>query len=244
MGMSIGSKNFAIKAAKNTAVTVYLMTGVKAVVRPAFNYNDKKADKDSRKFSAVNEGLYQLVCLAIAAGMIPFFEAAGFKMAEKRLGKLAESFKGKFAENLKNVADIKGFEGLANVKGIKWNGSKKIDEFRKLHLQHSFDEAHVETVKAAEAAEEAKNATQADNDVILAEKAEHLLNGGLEAGSLAGSIVGLTIVAPILSHKILHPVMKAIGLGKEEHKKDENPALYKLQQPIAPEAHHKVNTNA
>lgn len=243
MGMSIGSIKGA-KFAKATATTVYLMTAVKAGVRPIFNYNDKKADKDSRKYSAANEFLYQLVCLAIAAGMIPFFEAAGFKMAEKRLGKLAESFKGKFAENLKNVADIKGFEELANVKGICLSGSKKIREFKKLHLKHSFDEAHVGKIKAAEAAEEAKRATQADKAIILAEKAEHLLNGGLEAGSLLGSIIGLTIAAPILSHKILHPVMKAMGLSKEEHKKDENPALYALKQPITPENHHKVNTNA
>lgn len=220
------------KIAKATAITVYFMTAVKATVRPVFNYNDKKADKDSRKYSAVNEFLYQMVCLAIAAGMIPFCEAAGFKMAEKRLSKIAGNFK--------NVAEIKGFEKLSDIKGIGLSGSKKIKEFKALHLKYSFDEAHVKAIKAAKEAEKAKIISNADKDILLAEKAEHFINGGIEAGSFVGSIIGLTIAAPWLSHKILHPIMKTIGLNKKE---STNFALEKLEQPILSESSYKVDAN-
>jgi hypothetical protein len=49
----------------------------------------------------------------------------------------------------------------------------------------------------------------------------NLVKGAIELGSFVGSIVGLTIIAPWLSHGILHPIMKAIGMeGKDgkEHK--------------------------
>lgn len=235
---ALGNPEFAIKVAKSTAMTVYLMTGVKATVRPLFNLHDKKSDKDSRKYSAMNEFLYQIVCLGIAAAMIPFCEAAGFKIAEKNLSKIAEKF-GQKAEN------IKGFEKLAKVKGIGLSGSKKIKQFKDLHLKHSFDETHVNTLnQLKKAKKDGQKLTDLDEKILQEEEAEHFINGGIEAGSLAGSILGLTLLAPMISHKILHPIMHVMGMGKEETKKDENPALYKLQQPIASEAHHKVSLNA
>lgn len=42
-----------------------------------------------------------------------------------------------------------------------------------------------------------------------------LVKGSMEFCSLVGSVIGLTIVAPLISHKILHPVMNAIGLEKK-----------------------------
>lgn len=182
--MNIGSVNFATKYAKATAVTVYLMTAVKATVRPAFNLADKKSDKESRKYSAMNEFLYQVVCLGFAIAMIPLFERGGFKLAEKGLKK------------------IKGLENITKYNQIpEFKNIKKLGEFKKDYLHKSFDE---EFLKKAETDEKTK----------LADKAMHYVNGGVEAGSLLGSIIGLTLLAPIIGHQILHPIMHAIGMNK------------------------------
>ena len=45
-------------------------------------------------------------------------------------------------------------------------------------------------------------------------------NGGIELGAFVGSIIGLTLLAPPISHAIVHPIMKAIGMDKkQEHDK-------------------------
>lgn len=49
-----------------------------------------------------------------------------------------------------------------------------------------------------------------------AKKAMTLVKGGTELGSFVGSIIGLTIIAPLISHEILHPLMKALGMEKKE----------------------------
>lgn len=56
------------------------------------------------------------------------------------------------------------------------------------------------------------------NKDILPEEAKTAMNkikGGAELGSFVGSILGLTILAPAISHEILHPIMKAIGMDKK-----------------------------
>lgn len=155
------------KVAEGATATVLIMTGIKAVARPAFIYADKKSDAETKKYTAVKEFLYQLLCLGITFAVLPLFKKGGTKLAE-------------------------------NV--IKKNNTT--------------NEALKKTI----------------------------LKGGNETGALVGSILGLTILAPLLSHGILHPIMKAIGMEKKESKK--NPALEKLEQPILPEAHHKVNVDA
>lgn len=44
----------------------------------------------------------------------------------------------------------------------------------------------------------------------------NLVKGADEMGSFISSIVGLTIVAPLISHKILHPLMHALRMEKKE----------------------------
>lgn len=233
--MNIGSVNFATKYAKATAVTVYLMTGVKALVRPSFNLADKKSDKDSRKYSAANEFLYQIVCLGFAAAMIPVLERTGFKLAEKKLGKLVNS-------SLKKIEEIDEFKELANIKGINLAGSKKVNKFKKIYLKKSFDEDFVSKVKTAkDKIENKQELTAADKKILEADKAMHLVNGGVEAGSFIASIVGLTILAPKIGHEILHPIMHKLGMGKQDHK---DHATEELTANVLPEDHHPVNLKA
>lgn len=199
------------KVAKATATTVYLMTAVKATVRPIFNLADKKSDKDSRKYSAVNEFLYQLVCIGMALALMPLFERGGFKLAERQLKKI------KGLEHVKKYTDIPEFKNV-----------NKLKEFKKDYLEKIFDEKFVDKAKT-------------DEQTKLADEAMHIVNGGVETGSFVASILGLTILAPMIGHKILHPIMHTLGLNKKESK---NPALEKLEQPILVDYQNKMDTKA
>lgn len=47
-----------------------------------------------------------------------------------------------------------------------------------------------------------------------------LANGIIETSSLVGTIIGLAVIAPLTATKLIHPIMKTIGLAKQEPKKD------------------------
>lgn len=203
------------KFAKATATTVYLMTFVKATVRPMFNLADKKSDEKSRKYSATNEFLYQVVCLGFAALMIPFAERLGFKLAEKRLKNIEGLSKG-----IKKLSDLPEF---ANI--------KKLGQFKKAYLEKSFDKDFLDKVKT-------------DENTKLADEAMHLVYGGVETGSFLASIIGLTILAPKIGHEILHPVMSAMGMKDKNDSvgKPTDPFLADAKVPT--EKSSKINTNA
>jgi len=73
------------KFAKGAAGAVYVTTAIKAIGRPAFIYADKNSDKETKKYTAAKEFLYQTLCLLLTVGMIPAFRAGGLKLAEKHL---------------------------------------------------------------------------------------------------------------------------------------------------------------
>lgn len=207
MNISLGNPNVA-KFAKATAVTVYLMTGVKATVRPAFNLADKKSDEQSRKYSAMNEFLYQVVCLGMAAAMIPLFERGGFKLAEKRL------------KNIKGLENITKYCQIPEFKNIK-----KLGEFKKDYLNNTFADKKTLSKEANEAM--------------------HLVNGGVETGSFVASILGLTILAPLLGHELLHPIMHAIGMDKKPNNNVGKPTETFLADAKVPvEKPSRLNANA
>lgn len=204
MSISIGSPSFA-KFAKATATTVYLMTAVKAAVRPAFNLADKKSDKDSRKYSAVNEFLYQVVCIAFAAGLMPLAERHGLKLAEKSLVKISA-----LSKNITKIGDYEEFKPLAELKGFK-----KLKAFKKLYVEKSFDEQYISKLNNAKA-KSASELNDTEKEILAADKAMHHVYGGVEAGSFIASIVGLTILAPKVGHEILHPIMHALKMDKKD----------------------------
>lgn len=51
------------------------------------------------------------------------------------------------------------------------------------------------------------------------------INGGVVAISNLGSVLGLAILAPQLSHLFLHPIMKATGLDNHGHSEKNEPKL-------------------
>ena len=46
----------------------------------------------------------------------------------------------------------------------------------------------------------------------------NLGKGAIEAGAMFGSVTGLAILAPIISHPLIHPIMNAL-FPDEQHKK-------------------------
>lgn len=45
---------------------------------------------------------------------------------------------------------------------------------------------------------------------------ESLVNGVIEVSSIASSVVGLAIIAPLISHPLIHPILKACGLEEKQ----------------------------
>lgn len=195
--MSLGNVKFA-KFAKATATTVYLMTAVKATVRPAFNLADKKSDKDSRKYSALNEFLYQIVCIGFAAAMIPAFEHGGFKLAQKYI---------------KKIPGLEKYSKLSEIPGL--DKINKLKDLKKEYLEKSFDENYVSKISTIKNKVK-KELTPEEEKILSTDEAMHKVYGGVEAGSFIASIIGLTILAPKIGHEILHPIMHKLGLNKKE----------------------------
>lgn len=77
-----------------------------------------------------------------------------------------------------------------------------------------------------------------------AQKVMKKVNGGIQLGSLIGSILCLTIVAPLISHEILHPIMHLLGFNNH---KEKDSAINKLEQSPFIEAnkvgHNKTTAN-
>ena len=77
---------------QNTTAQVSIETGLKAFGRPAFTLIDSHADKETRKYSAAKELLYQLLCLGIYLAVIPpVFKKGGFKLAQKVCNKINQN---------------------------------------------------------------------------------------------------------------------------------------------------------
>lgn len=69
--------------------------------------------------------------------------------------------------------------------------------------------------KAAKLAE--INNSISSGDKFTKEKInENLAKGVIEGSSIIGSVTGLAIIAPIASHPLIHPILKACGLDKKE----------------------------
>lgn len=69
---------------QTTQAQVAIETGLKAVGRPGFIVLDNTIDKNTKKYSATKELLYQLTCIGLSLGVvIPVFKKGSFKIARK-----------------------------------------------------------------------------------------------------------------------------------------------------------------
>ena len=183
--------------AQNTDACVKIETGLKAVGRPAFTLMDKNTDKDTRKYAATKEGLYQLLCLGIYLTMIPLvFKKYGFKIAQKILKNDSD------LPNFKDANEYLAYAKLASRKKADRNDAKtlaKISDNLKINDTDKF------TLK---------------EHLLNDEKPPEfpVAKGALELSNLVGTVIGLAWIASELSNHILHPLMRMLGFEKKPEK--------------------------
>ncbi len=186
-----------VNFANNTKYTVTTESIFKATGRPAAIMMDNNVDKDTRKYAATKEGLYQALCLGIYLTMIPFiFQKYGFKIAQKIL-------KGdKDLPAFKNAGEYLNYAKLAKMEKKDRQGNKllsKISDTLKADPQDRF------TLK---------------EHLLKDEKPPEFpaAKGAIELSNLTGTVIGLAWIASELSNYILHPLMR--GLGFENKNKN------------------------
>ena len=76
------------------------------------------------------------------------------------------------------------------------------------------------------------NKNRADGDKFTKENINTALaKGSIELGSMFGSVTGLAIIAPIVSHPLIHPIMKKFGITENKQTEEKKPQKPALQAP-------------
>ena len=183
--------------AQSTTTSVSIETGMKAIGRPSFILADKELEPRTKKYAATKEFLYQAICLATyMAVVIPLFKNGSFKLAKNKIFK-----------------DEKGFQLFKNA-----------SEFLDYHKLSALPkEARVRTLNEAKYQDKFTKEVQ---ELLKSDTPEKfsMVKGLIEVGNTLGSVLGLAVFAPEVSHLIIHPVMKLLGLEK----KNSNPERHEL----------------
>jgi len=189
--------------AENTISAVAIETALKMVGRPTFIITDKKTDPKTKKYAAIKEFLYQGTCLGLYLGIVPPVKRAINKFIISRLSK-----------NPANAESIDAYHAESKIastarKAYRRSGSVIDRTLSSLGLKKN------EVIKTAK-----KELLYAEK--VLREKVAdpsnpkmQLCKGSKELSAIIGSVVTLAIVAPELSHFIVHPMMKILGFDKK-----------------------------
>ena len=186
--------------AQNTTQSVAIETTLKSIGRPGFILIDNDIDSDTKQYAAAKEFLYQATCLAVYMALIvPVFKKGGFKLAKEKLFKNTNGF-----EHFKDVGEYLHYRKLADNPSIQ-NRQATLEK---------------EVIATKDKVKDKYNAT------LLAElKKENpekfaYVKGAVELSNIIGSVLGLAILAPQVSHVFIHPALRILGLEK----KDKQPA--------------------
>ncbi len=180
--------------AQSTSASVSIETGLKAIGRPSFILADGKIEPQTKRYAAMKEFLYQATCLATyMAIIIPIFKNGSFKLAKKILKEEPAFQKFKNAKQYLNYKKLTDMPKENRAKALQNN--KYNDMFTKETLEY------LKTTKDAEQ--------------------YNIIKGTIEFGNIIGSVLGLAIFAPQVSHLIVHPVLKAIGMEEKHAEKDD-----------------------
>lgn len=186
-----------VNFAQNTKATTTVESLFKATGRPAFIMMDTSVNKDTRKYAATKEGLYQLLCLGIYLTMVPtIFKKYGFKISQKIL-------KGeKCLPPFKDADEYLNYLKLARMPKDKRQGHKLLS-------------------KISDTLKETPDAPYTLKETLLKhEKPPEYIEGkgAVEMSYLAGTVIGLAFIASEISNLILHPIMRGLGIEKKTDK--------------------------
>lgn len=186
--------------AQNTTQSVATETTLKSIGRPGFILIDKDINSDTKQYAAAKEFLYQATCLAVYMALIvPVFKKGGFQIAKKHIFKNTQGF-----EHFKDVKEYMYYRKLADNPSVKNRMSTLNKE--KLIDNTSIRDKYNTTLQ--------KELEKQNPDKFV------YVKGAVELSNIIGSVLGLAILAPQVSHAFIHPALKLLGL---EHKKDKSP---------------------
>ena len=119
--------------ARNTVCSISVETTLKATGRPAFIYYDKHANKQSKKYAATKEFLYQSFCLGLYLSLINKFKNKTYKI-------LSKHFADKNPEDKRKLELYDNFQ--AKIKGAKDKEAKALLEKQFNRLLHTNKDYH------------------------------------------------------------------------------------------------------
>ena len=187
--------------AQNTTQSVTIETTLKSIGRPGFILIDKDIDSDTKQYAAAKEFLYQATCLAVYMALIvPVFKKDGFKLAKEKLFKNTNGF-----EHFKNVTEYLHYRKLADNPSVNNRLATLEKELpaSKTKVKEKYNDILIEELKK-------------ENPEKFA-----YVKGAVELSNIIGSVLGLAILAPQVSHAFIHPALKFLGL-EDKNKKAEN----------------------
>ena len=178
---------------QNTAASVSIETGLKSIGRPAFILADRKIDPKTKRYAAMKEFLYQATCLATyMAVIIPVFKNGSFKLA-KKIFKEEKCFQ--LFKNTNHYLNYKKLASMSKKDRLATLGKEKYNTM--------FSEEVKNILKSSDKPEQF-----------------NLAKGVIEFSNIIGSVLGLAIFAPQVSHIIIHPVLHALGMEEQKEKDD------------------------
>ena len=179
---------------QSTSSSVTIETTMKAIGRPGFILIDNNISSNTKKYAATKEFLYQATCLLVYATLVvPVFKHGAFKLGKKLLKNQSENF-----AKFRGLDEYTNYRKYSKLDYHDRKTNTKIDKdlspklAQYLHT-HTGEPERYDTIK-----------------------------GAVELGSLLGSVLGLAILAPQVSHAIIHPTLRFLGM--EDAKKKNIPA--------------------
>ena len=193
---------------ENTFYAVSVETALKMVGRPTFIMLDKEADSpEKKKYAAVKEMLYQGLCLFLYGVFMTPVKSFIYNKLSKFLSK-----------NPKNKVHIDHFNRMQD-------NLHELEEENRLMIKSARDKFHKKELKKEAYDKILKLKESFETRVLKIEDSIHspkydlrLGKGAKELSAIIGSILMLTIVAPQVSHVLIHPIMNALGFEKKPDK--------------------------
>ncbi len=176
--------------AESASTQVTCETTMKAIGRPGFILIDNNIDPDTKKYAAAKEFLYQATCLLLyAIFVVPLFKKGAFKVGKKIFKDHAADF-----AKFKNTEDYLRYRKYAEKPFYS-------DRIHNNKIDKLFNDELRTELKTKEHP-----------------RMFNRIKGTIELGNIIGSVLGLAVLAPQVSHAIIHPCLRAIGMEQKKPK--------------------------